>query len=398
MNKRFEQARRQFSALRTKTFLDAACVSLAPRVATRAIRRFLDEAENCPSRSATQHHIAMDEAREAARWEAAKLINAHPDEVAIVESTTYGLNVAAHLIPFRPSDDVVLSDLEFLQVALPWYQQGIKIKPVHHHRGRIRIEDIAAAIDRRTKAVVISSVQWTNGFRCDLRRLSQLCRERRVYLVVDAIQHLGAIPFDVRETPVDFLACGGHKWLNAPFGAGALYVRREIMEKLRPFTSGYLSAVSPKGGWGEYFQTPTISPICDYQFIETAKKFEVGGTSNYPGAIGLGASLRMINELGPKAIEQHIYQLTDSLIEGLQTLKAKIITPTDRAHRSGIITFRFFTSHRKEAALVERLLDRKILVSLRYTSGVGGIRVSCHFFNAQEDIDRLLNALEAEMT
>lgn len=397
MSKRFEQARRQFPALRTKTFLDAACVSLAPRVATQAIRRFLAEVENCPSPSATQHHIVMDEAREAARLEAARLINAHPDEVAIVESTSHGLNVATQVIPFRKGDNVVVPDLEFLQVALPWYQQGTEIKPVHHRRGRIRIEDVEATIDRKTRAVAISSVQWTNGFRCDLRALSQICRERRVYLVVDAIQHLGAVPFDVQDPPVDFLACGGHKWLNAPFGAGLLYVRQEILDELKPFTSGYLSVVPPKGGWGEYFQTPTISPIREYQFIQTAKKFEAGGTSNYPGAIGLGASLRMINQLGPKAIEQHIGQLTDSLIDGLRTLKARIVTPTERAHRSGIITFRFFNSHRTEAALVQRLLEQKILVSLRYTSGVGGIRVSCHFFNSQEDIDRLLNVLEEEL-
>jgi selenocysteine lyase/cysteine desulfurase len=394
MSNLFNQARRQFPALRTKTFLDAACVSLAPRAATRAIQQFLRAAETCPSPSATDHHLWMDGEREKTRLEAARLINAQADEIALVESTTYGLSVAAQVVPFRRGDNVVLADTEFLQVAVPWHQRGLEIKPVHHQRGRIRAEDIEAALDRRTRAVVISSVQWSSGFRCDLAALSRLCRDRRVYLVVDAVQHLGAMPLDVQATPVDFLACGGHKWLNAPFGAGLLYVRREVMDDLNPFVHGYLSVVPPDGGWGDYFQTPAISPYRDYEFVSAAKKFEAGGTSNYPGAIGLGASLRLINRLGPDAIERHIRRLTDHLIEGLRTLRARIVTPLEAAHRSGIVTFRFSNSSRKELALVERLLSQQILVSRRYTSGVGGIRVSCHFFNTRDDLDRLLNAVE----
>ena len=97
---------------------------------------------------------------------------------------------------------------------------GLEIDVVRNNRGAIRIEDVAAWITPRTKAVVISSVQWSNGFRLDLDSLSALCRDRRVWLVIDAVQQLGAFPIDVRETPVDILACGGHKWLNAPFGVG----------------------------------------------------------------------------------------------------------------------------------------------------------------------------------
>jgi selenocysteine lyase/cysteine desulfurase len=241
----------------------------------------------------------------------------------------------------------------------------------------------------RTKVLAISSVQWSNGFRCDLNALGTLCRERQVWLVVDAIQHLGTVPRDVKATPVDFLACGGHKWLNAPFGAGLLYVRRGAMERLRPPLAGYLSLTTPEGGWGQYFQTPTISPLYDYRFVEEAHRYELGGTANYPGAVGLRASLRMINELGAERRAQRIYELTERLIQGLTGLGVEIVTPVEPEHRSGIVTFGVGSAE-QNIALMDYLLDHKVLVSVRYTSLVGGVRVSCHFYNDLNDLDRLL--------
>src|ERR1039458_1863889 len=100
----FEGVREQFPALLHKTFLDAACVSLAPRVATEAIQDFLDMTLHCPARSSTLHHISMDEMRSVARPEAARLIHADEDEIALVESTSHGLTIAAQSIPLSPGD------------------------------------------------------------------------------------------------------------------------------------------------------------------------------------------------------------------------------------------------------------------------------------------------------
>jgi cysteine desulfurase/selenocysteine lyase len=193
--------------------------------------------------------------------------------------------------------------MEFFEVALPWKQlavtKGIFLDIAPHRDGRVGIQDIAAALRPRTRAVIISAVQWNNGFRCDLAELSELCRERGVWPVVDAIQQLGAVPIRVHQTPVDFLARGGHKWLNSPFGAGLLYIRRESMPRMRPPRSGYLALADPPGGWGNYFQTPAISPLDEHSIATGARRYETGGTSNYPGAIALGASLSLLNEAGP---------------------------------------------------------------------------------------------------
>ncbi|NWG11975.1 MAG: aminotransferase class V-fold PLP-dependent enzyme [Acidobacteria bacterium] len=390
--------RGEFPALARKTFLDAACVSLAPQSATRAIREFLRMAEMCPASSSTQHHIDMDRLREAARPEAARLINAEPGEIALVESTTHALTLAAASIPLKPGDRVLICDLEYLQVAIPWYQrqrsEGIEVEVVHNRDGKVLVEDIASRITPRTRVVAISSVQWSNGFRCDLAALGRLCAERGVWLVVDAVQHLGCVPLDVRATPVDILACGGHKWLNSPFGTGILYIRNRVLGRLRTPIAGYMSLEPPEGGWGNYFQTPSISPEREYRFVDEARKFEVGGTSNYAGAIGLAASLKLINGLGRENIWRHVVGLTDYLIGGLRRLGLRVVTPGEPENRSGIVTFSAGTAG-DNVALMQKLLDRRILVSVRYTSGVGGVRVSCHFFNNLEDIDRLLHGIQS---
>jgi cysteine desulfurase/selenocysteine lyase len=388
-----ERARRQFPALKEKVFLDAACVSLAPQAAVEAIGKFLDIAAGCPAPSSTQQHIAMDRARAAARPQAARLIGAAEDEIALVESTSHGLSIAAEAIPLQRGDRVLLCDLEYLQVAVPWCQRrvrdGIEIDVVPHREGRILVDDIAARILPRTRVVAISSVQWSNGFRCDLDALAALCRRHQIRLVVDAIQQLGAIPIDVHKTPVDILACGGHKWLNAPFGAGFLYIRSELLRELRPPLAGYMSMEMPEGGWENYFQTPSIHPVREFQFVRDASRFEVGGTANYPGAVGLAASLQLIHDLGPDAIWNHIYGLTNHLIDGLKDLGVSLVSRLEPLHRSGIVTFSVGSSEHN-VALMHKLLERRILTSVRYTSQVGGIRVSCHFFNDVSDLDCLL--------
>ena len=388
--------RQHFPGLLDKVFLDAACVSLAPRPAVDAIQKFLDLAMVCPHESSTAHHIAMDEMRAAARPAAARLINAHEDEIALVESTSHGLSLAAQAIPLERGDRALVSDLEFMEVAIPWVQKqrdGIEVAAVPNRNGEVRVEDIAAALTPRTRVVCISTVQWSNGYLLDLAALSRLCRERGVWLITDAIQQLGAIPLDVRATPVDILACGGHKWLNAPFGCGFLYISRQALPKLSPPVAGYLSVEDPPGGWGGYFQTPSITPVQHYRYVSTARRYETGGTANYPGAIGLAASLKLIQDLGTQKIAEHIYSITDQLVAGLDQLGLTVVTPRARANRSGIVTFSA-GSAQDNVTLMNHLLGKKILVSVRYTSNVGGIRVSCHFYNSSEDIDALLGNLK----
>jgi selenocysteine lyase/cysteine desulfurase len=241
--------------------------------------------------------------------------------------------------------------------------------------------------------ILLSSVQWSSGFRADLAAFSSLARERDVLLVVDAIQQLGAVGLDVGQTPVDFLVTGGHKWLNAPVGRGLLYVHPGRVGQLRPPAWGYLNIAEPEEGWVNYFATPTIPAVRPYPFTPTARRFEVGGTANYPGNVALGASLALINDLGQAAIEEHVFALTDFLIDGLRSAGMTLVSPPERAARSGIITFSRGQGTAADTAGLQDLLDRRILISQRYTAGVGGLRVSVHFFNNHDDVRQLLEAV-----
>ncbi len=208
------------------------------------------------------------------------------------------------------------------------------------------------------------------------------------FLIVDAVQQIGAIPLDVQKTPVDALACGGHKWLMAPFGCGFLYLSEDFRARAKPPLAGYLSVADPEGGWEKYFRTPSITPVRHYDFLEDARRWETGGTANYPGAIGLAESVGLINDIGIENVGGHVLSLTDHLIDGLRQHDIRVVTPEDRQYRSSIITFSV-GDDADNIALTNFLQANHVLVSVRYTSGVGGVRVSCHLFNNQADIDQL---------
>lgn len=395
-------ARVFFPGLDDKVFLDAATVSLAPVQAREAIERFLERAVLCPERDASTHHIAMDELRGAAVHEAAILLGAGEDEIALVESTSHGLSIAARAMRLGPRDNIVIDDLEFLQVAIPWtklVEEGAlgEVRMARNVSGAVTIDSIAEQMDTHTRAVVVSSVQWSNGYRLDLAALSDLCRREGVFLVVDAVQELGALRVDVRRTPVDLLVAGGHKWLNAPFGCGILYVRRETQPQLAQPTWGYLGLEPPEGGWGTYFSTPSISPLRPYEFVPTAKRFELNGTSNYPGAVGLGASLALVNAVGAEQVEQRVLDLAGLLREELEATGVRIVSRPEPEARSGITTFTVSGDPADDEALLQRLLEQRVYVSRRYTSHVGGIRVSTHYYNDETDIERLADTLRAAL-
>jgi cysteine desulfurase/selenocysteine lyase len=391
-----EDTRQEFPGLGDKVFLDAACVSLTPTRARAAIAEFLDLAVECRAADASAHHIQMDMLRGDAIAQAARLLCAPPEHIALIESTTHGLNIAANALRLGKGDNVLIADTEFLQVAIPWQmkvKEGVEVRPVRSEAGVLTTEAFERMVDARTRAICVSSVQWCTGNRLDMRALGELCRARGIWLIVDAIQELGAMVVDTRAQYADFIIAGGHKWLNAPFGCGVMYVSDRVLRELEPDSYGYLAMAEPEGGWAEYFRTPEITPYRDYAFVRAAKRFEIAGTANYPGAVGLGASLQLINQVGIAAVERRIRDLTDLLHRELASTRARLVSAPDPAARSGITVFRWSDTPAQDRALVEEIIRHKVYISVRYTSNIGGIRVSSHFFNSEEDVLRLVHTL-----
>jgi selenocysteine lyase/cysteine desulfurase len=394
----FSEIRKAFPGLNDKTFLDAACVGLLSVHSKKAVDDFLDVALHCRAEDASAHHIQMDRMRLEAIEEAAKLLHVRPQNIGLIESTSHGLNIAANSINLTEGNEILIADTEFLQVSIPWIKKqervGVKVKEVKTN-GKLSVKDFERCVNQKTKVICISSVQWCTGQRIDLGAFGALCQERGIWLVVDGVHELGAMDVDLRNNYCDFYIAGGHKWLNSPLGCGLMYVSQRVLDELEPNSYGYLALEEPKGGWGTYFRTPSITPFNEFTFLHTAKKFEIGGTSNYPGAVAIGKSLSLINSIGIKNIERRIVELSDFLHRELDQLKVTKITSADLDVRSGITVFSYFNNAEKDLLLLQKLLERRVYASLRYTSYVGGIRVSTHFYNNEDDILKLIHEIKS---
>jgi selenocysteine lyase/cysteine desulfurase len=320
----------------------------------------------------------LDWARiEEVRTSMARLIGAKPTEIGWVQNTATAIGIVAHGLDWREGDNVVTVQGEFPANVYPWLSLqhlGVETRLVPQRDHRVLVEDVAAAIDERTRLVSVSFVEFATGFRNDLAAIGRLCRERDVLFNVDGIQGLGALQVNVREANIDFMGAGVHKWLMGPHGVGVLYAREELIEQLSPFTANWASVIDPHDhlNYGQ-------------PWVGTAARVE-GSTRNVSGLLAFGAILDMIHEAGPDRIEARIMELTGHLIDGLQERGYEIISSTFPGERSGVVCFR---AKGDPKDLLARAESERIVIAVR----VGAVRVSPHFYNTEEEIDRLLRLL-----
>lgn len=310
----------------------------------------------------------------------AKLIGAKSEEIALVENTSVGLNIAANVLSYPKGSKIVTTDLEYPSVVYPWLRRGLGVKVyyVENVDGKILLEDVEEAVDDKTVAVAVSHVEYANGFRHDLGALSEIAHGHGAYLIVDAIQSAGAIPINVKKDDVDFLSTACYKWLLSPPGAGYLYVKEELIENFEPPFVGWASVKQ------DVFETVDFWDIWGLRLSENASRFEVGSPSviSFMGAM---EALKMLLNFGIEKIEERILKLTDYLIKAVKDLGLKLQTPEERQCRSGIVNFKI----EKPKETAKRLISKGIIVSAR----ANGIRVSPHFYNAEEEIDKLVEEI-----
>src|SRR5256885_60427 len=208
----------------------------------------------------------------AARVAAAGLLTAEPAEIALATNTSHGLNLAARALPLQRGDVVLVSDREFPANVYPWMllkKQGVEVElaPCAPEGWPDEAFLVERLHDPRVRVLAVSFVQFPNGYRAALARLGVACRAHGTVLVVDGIQGVGNSVLDVRETPVDILACGGQKWLLAPWGSGFVYVRRELISVLEPAVAG----------WMAFEGTDDFSRLTEYNptFRSDARRFEL---------------------------------------------------------------------------------------------------------------------------
>jgi len=365
--------REQFPITKNKVFLNHAAQSPLPKPVADAVRRFADDFSNFGDTSI--------EWNDGGKPFFAKLIGAKPEEIAFVENTSVGLNIAANVLNYLHGSKVVTTDLEYPSVVYPWLRKslGVKVHYVKNVDGKILLDDMEKAVDDKTVAVAVSHVEYVNGFRHDLRALSEIAHEHGAYLIVDAIQSAGAMQIDVKKDDVDFLTTACYKWLLSPPGAGYLYVKEELVEKLEPPFVGWAS-VKP-----EVFDTIDFWDIWNLRLSETASRFEVGSPS-FISLTGATEALKMVLNFGIENIQKRILKLTDHLIESVKSLGLKLQTPEESQYRSGVVNFKI--DKPKETA--ESLNRKGIIVSAR----AHGLRVSPHFYNTEEEIDKFMEEIK----
>jgi len=365
--------REQFPVTRSKAFLNHAAMSPPPKPVADAVRRCVDDFSNFGTTSI--------EWNDGGKPFFAKLIGAKPEEIALVENTSVGLNIAANVLQYPHGSKIVTTDLEYPSVVYPWLRKslGVKVHYVKNVNGKILLEDVEKAVDDKTVAVAVSHVEYVNGFRHDLRALSKIAHEHDAYLIVDAIQSAGAMPIDVKRDDVDFLTTACYKWLLSPPGAGYLFVKKELIEKFEPPFVGWAS-VKP-----EIFETVEFWDIWSLKLSETASRFEVGSPS-FTSFIGSTEALKLLLDFGIENIQKRILKLTDRLIESVNDLGLKLQTPVESQYRSGIVNFRID----KPKELAEALGKKGIVISAR----ANGLRISPHFYNTEEDTDKLMDEVK----
>jgi cysteine desulfurase / selenocysteine lyase len=366
--------RAEFPVAERWAYFDHAAVAPLPRRSGEILRAWTDDQE----RNGVVHWLDWERRVEAIRAGVARLINADPDEIAFVGSTTQGIGLVAEGFPWRDGESVVTAAEEYPSNIYPWMNlasRGVSLRMVPSRAGRIWVEDLAAAIDGSTRVLTISHVEFASGFRNDLDALAELCRSRGVALFVDAIQGLGPLVIDVRRTPIDFLAADGHKWLLGPEGAGLLYVRRDWIERLRPLGVGWHSVV------GSY-----NAPEIDYTLKSNAQRWE-GGSFNMPGLQALGASVDLLREIGPEAVSDRILDRAAAVRELAAAAGWGVVGSTRPGDRSGIVALE--RPGVDPNVVVRSLRRRGVAVACRRRR----LRISAHVYNNEDDFARLAEGL-----
>ncbi len=309
---------------------------------------------------------------------AARLIGAGADEIAFVKNTTHGVLIASGGIRWKEGDNVVMPSIEFPANVYPWmglWRRGVELRMVEPSEGLVTADMLADVCDSRTRAITVSWVQFSTGHRIDLDELGDFCRNRGIFLHVDAIQGLGALDIDVKRSKIDFLSAGGHKWMLALPGVGIFYCRKELLDEIDVPNPGWTGVVNPKD-------------FLDYDFTyrDEAERFEEG-SPNLHGIFALGVSIDRIMKLGKDKVENRILSLTGRLAEGIEKNGFRVRSPLGDGEKSGILCF---DSEKEDAQpIFERLREAGIICSLREDT----VRLSPHMYNTEEECERVLETV-----
>ncbi len=358
-------------------YLNHAAVAPWPTVCVDAVQRFA--AENARSGAFEYPRWAATESR--LRANLARLINApSANDIALLKNTSEALSVVAYGLPWQPGDNVVISDQEFPSNRIVWEslaRQGVETRRVDLRRGQSPEHALLESCDSRTRLLSISSVQYATGLRMNLEFLGTKCRTRKILFCIDAIQSIGALPFDAQASQADFVAADAHKWLLGPEGIAVFYCRSEVRDQLRLNQFGW-HMVEKVGDYTRDDWSPALN----------ARRFECG-SPNMLGIHAFDASVTLLLSIGMLSVSRAVLSHTDYLLREISNRHSlELITDAAEDRRSGIVTFRSPQIDQKR--LYETLMAKRVFCAARG----GGIRFSPHFHTPREQLARALGIVD----
>ena len=360
------------------SYFDHAAVAPISRPAARAMSRFADQASQLGDTVWPQWNAIL----RTLRQQTAELVGADPCEICLIPNTTAGINLVAQGWPWKPGESVVIPEGEFPSNLFPWMNlsaKGVELRIVPRQGPVVSVEDLLDRCDDSTRLIAVSWVGYATGHRIDVSDLVHRAHQRGIAVFLDAIQGLGVYPLDLAQTPVDFVAADGHKWLLGPEGAGVAVIRQEHIDTLQATNVGWASVKEPHN-----YNDP------QFELRDDATRFE-SGSANMAGAGALSQSMEILLQVrrlhGPEAIEQRILSLASDLNEQLLAVGATTLFSDVRKHQSGIVHFQL--SGIVPAEFRKRAAEQDVIVSCRGN----GIRASLHAYNNPSDIERLMRVV-----
>lgn len=358
-------------------YLNHAAVAPWPKRTAEAVQRFAFENMTCGAEKYPQWMAVESELRERLRW----LLNApSADDIALVKNTSEGLSFVAAGLNWSPGDQVIGIADDFPSNRVVWEaldSQGVEFIQVDTNASGDPESALLARITDRTRLMAISSVHFATGIRLDLKRLSVACKAKDILLCVDAIQSLGAVRFDLQETPADFVVADGHKWMLGPEGLGVFYVNPQLRESLQLTQFGWAMRKSP----GNYSPVP-------WEAARSAKRFEPG-SPNMLGIHALHASIGLLQEVGFDLIERSLRKNIAFLRERLSMVRGMALrTPEDPGRSAGILSLHVESADPDR--LWRELMDERIICASRG----GFLRLSPHFYTRQQALEKAVDSIQ----
>src|SRR5579862_3531943 len=373
-----ELRRREFPVAQNKVFLAHAGVCPLPRVLFRSI-------SDCAQRGTTndQETLVFPRQVNEGRRLAAQLLNCRPKEIAFVGPTSLALSFVAAGLNFRRGDNVLIYHDDYPSNVYPWMalaERGVEVRLLNTRGlGAIRPMDVLGQVDENTRLVALASCHFISGHRLEHSVIGKSLRERGILFCLDAIQTLGA--FSTTVEFVDFLAADAHKWLLGPCGAGVLYVRREVQDRLTP----------PIYGWHNV-QNPNFVAQEKIVFRGGALKYEAG-THNLVGLAGLMAAMELALEIGVENIAAELQRKRAWLVPALQAKGFTVLNANAKPENAGGIVSGY-PAGSDLTALHKKLTDAGVVTSLRMDrAGKNYLRLSPHYYNTDTELRRVLELL-----